>query len=351
MILIGRIPSTSNKLIKGVAMKKLINDPLAVVDEMVDGFVAAYPNYVCKLENQRSIVRVKRNGQRKVGIVIGGGSGHEPAFLGYIGKGMADAAAVGNIFASPPPAPILEVTKEIHSGEGVLYLYGNYAGDCMNFDMAAEMASMENIRVESLQVTDDIASAPAIEREKRRGIAGIFLVLKAVGAAADQGYLLDDVLKVARKANESIRTMGVSLSPCTLPQSERPNFHLGENEMEIGLGIHGEPGVEKGMLKPADQVTNVLLENILTDLPLMKGDRVAVLINGLGSTTYLELFIMFRKVEKVLKQKAVTIYHSFVGEYITSLEMGGCSISIMKLDHELAQLMKYPADCPMFVQN
>lgn len=331
-------------------MKKLINNPDAVVDEMIEGYVAAHSQYVRQLpQNKRSVVSVNAGRKGKVGVVVGGGSGHKPAFLGYIGEGMADGAPIGNIFASPPPDPIYEVTKAVDGGAGVIYLYGNYAGDCMNFDMAAEMASMDGIRVETVVVTDDVASADEIE--KRRGIAGDFLVFKVAGAAAAKGYNLDDVVRAAKKANLNTRTMGVALSPCTIPQTGEPSFVLGENEMEIGLGVHGEPGVKRGEIKPANDVADSLLEHIFADVELQANDRVVVLVNGLGSTTYMELYIMYRRVAQVLAERNILIHRSYVGEYVTSLEMGGCSVSLMKVDDELAELIDYPADCPMFVQK
>ncbi|MGG1312024.1 dihydroxyacetone kinase subunit DhaK [Cohnella laeviribosi] len=332
-------------------MKKLINHPAAVVEEMLEGFVAAHSRYVRQLpHNKRSIVSTNTVRPGKVGVICGGGSGHEPSFLGLIGKGMVDGVPVGNIFASPPPDPILEVTRAVDAGAGVIYLYGNYAGDCMNFDMAAELAGMEGIRVETVRITDDVASAPKSEEDRRRGIAGDFLVFKVAGAAADQGYSLDEVVRVTSKANQVTRTMGVALSPCFNPQTGRPSFELGPDEMEIGLGIHGEPGVQKGKIKPADEVAGELLDRILADMPLSRGDRAVVLVNGLGSTTYMELFIMYRRTAQILAEKGVEIHRSYVGEYVTSLEMGGCSITLMKVDDELARLMDHPADCPMFVQ-
>ncbi|WP_240418328.1 dihydroxyacetone kinase subunit DhaK [Paenibacillus periandrae] len=330
-------------------MKKLINAPNSVVDEMMEGYAAAYPQYVRILpQNKRSIVSVNTSRPGKVGIVIGGGSGHEPASLGLIGKGLADGVAVGNVFASPPPAPILEVTKEIHGGAGVVYLYGNYAGDCMNFDMAVELAGFEDIRVETVRVTDDVASASS--SEQRRGIAGCFLVYKAAGAAANKGLSLDEVVRLASHANDSVRTMGVGLSPCYLPQTGEPSFTLGDDEMEIGLGIHGEPGVMRGPLQTADEVARILFDRIMEDMPMGTGERAAVLVNGLGSTPQMQLFIIYRSIAKLLEERGVRIHRSYVGEYVTSLEMGGCSVSIMKLDDELAELIDEPADCAMFVQ-
>jgi len=334
-------------------VKKLINDPKNVVEEMIEGYVKAYPDYVKQLpENKRAIVTTRKTREGKVGILIGGGSGHEPAFMGYVGEGMADGVAVGNIFASPSPEPILAVTKTIDKGAGVVYLYGNYAGDVMNFGMAAEMAELdEDICVGTAITTDDVASAPKEEKGKRRGIAGEFFVWKAAGAAADFGYNLDEVVRVAKKANENIRSMGVGLTPCSLPQTGKPSFEIGDDEMEIGLGHHGEPGIEKGPLKPADEVADRLVNEILEDIEIEEGDKVAVLVNGLGSTPYMELFIMFRRVEKLLSERGIKIYRSYVGNYITSLEMGGCSITLMKLDEELEKMIDHPVNTPMFVQK
>ena len=333
-------------------MKKLINDPKIVVEEMIDGYVKAHPNYIRRLEeNDRALVTTRPKTKGKVGILVGGGSGHEPAFMGYVGEGMADGVAVGNIFASPPPAPILEVTKAIDKGAGVVYLYGNYAGDVMNFGMAAELAEMEDIQVEMVLASDDVASAPIEEKEKRRGIAGEFFVFKMAGAAADRGYNLEEVARVARKTNENSRSMGVGLTPCSLPQTGEPSFEIGENEMEIGLGHHGEPGIRKVPLESADHVADQLLEPIFNDMPLNGGEEVTVLVNGLGSTSRMELYIIFRRVEQVLKEKGIKIYRSYVGDYITSLEMGGCSITLTKLDDELKKLVDQPVDCPMFVQK
>jgi phosphoenolpyruvate---glycerone phosphotransferase subunit DhaK len=334
-------------------VKKLINDPKNVVEEMIEGYVKAYPDYVKQLpENKRAIVTTRKTREGKVGILIGGGSGHEPAFMGYVGEGMADGVAVGNIFASPSPEPILAVTKAIDKGAGVVYLYGNYAGDVMNFGMAAEMAELdEDICVGTAITTDDVASAPKEEKGKRRGIAGEFFVWKAAGAAADFGYNLDEVVRVAKKANENIRSMGVGLTPCSLPQTGKPSFEIGDDEMEIGLGHHGEPGIEKGPLKPADEVADRLVNEILEDIEIEEGDKVAVLVNGLGSTPYMELFIIFRRVEKLLSERGIKIYRSYVGNYITSLEMGGCSITLMKLDEELEKMIDHPVNTPMFVQK
>ncbi len=333
-------------------MKKLINNPNDVVDEMIEGYIKAHPNQVRRLEeNKRSIVIASETKENKVGVLIGGGSGHEPAFMGYVGRGMADGVAVGNIFASPPPEPIVEATKAIDKGNGVVYIYGNYAGDIMNFGMAAELAEMEeDIDVELVVVNDDVASASSEEKEKRRGIAGEFFVTKAAGAAAEKGYSLKEVADVARRTNERTRTMGVGLTPCYLPQTNEPSFSLEENEMEIGLGHHGEPGVEKGELQQADQVADRLVQDILNDMAMSNGDKVAVLVNGLGSTTRMELYIVFRRVEQILAKQGIEIYRSYVGNYSTSLEMGGCSVTLTNLDEELISLIDAEADCPMYAQ-
>ena len=334
-------------------MKKLINNPQNVVEEMIEGYVKAHPNHIKQLpENDRALVTSKNIKDGKVGVLIGGGSGHEPGFLGYVGDGMADGVAVGNIFASPSPDPILEVTKAIDKGAGVVYLYGNYAGDVMNFGMAAEMADLEeDIQVEMAVASDDVASAPKEEKEKRRGIAGEFFIYKATGAAADFGYNIEDVVRVAKKANENTRSMGVGLSPCYLPQTGKPSFEIGEDEMEIGLGHHGEQGIEKGPLQSADVVADRLVNDILADIEINTGEKVAVLVNGLGSTPRMDLYIVYRRVEQILSELGIEIYRSYVGDYITSLEMGGVSVTLMKLDAELTKTIDHPVDCPMFVQK
>lgn len=334
-------------------MKKLVNDPTNVVEEMIEGYVKAHPNYVRQLpENQRSLVTVSNTPENKVGVLVGGGSGHEPGFLGYVGDGMADGVAIGNVFASPSPDPILEVTKAIDKGAGVIYLYGNYAGDIMNFGMAAEMADLEeDIEVGKAIANDDVASAPKAEQEKRRGIAGEFFVFKVAGAASDFGYNLEDVVRVANKANVNMRSMGVGISPCYLPQTGEPSFEIGDNEMEIGLGHHGEQGIEKVPMSTADDIATRLVDEILQDIDIHQDEEVAVLVNGLGSTPKMELYIVYRKVEAILREKGIQIYRSYVGDYITSLEMGGCSVTLMKLDDELKKAIDHPVDCPEFVQK
>ncbi|WP_274650863.1 dihydroxyacetone kinase subunit DhaK [Paenibacillus humicola] len=323
-------------------MKKLINNPEQVVDDMLAGFLRANAAIVRRSERDpRAVVRVMKEPDT-VGVVIGGGSGHKPAFIGYVGEGMADGVAVGNIFASPSPYPILAAMQDMHQGKGILLIYGNYSGDCMNFSMAAELAEMEGIDVKQIIVGDDVASAPQEEAERRRGIAGEFFVYKIAGAKAQSGASLEEVYATTMKANGWVRSMGVALSPCSLPQTGKPSFTLGDDEMEIGLGVHGEPGVRRGPLLPARDVAKELVQTILSDFDC-SGGEVAVLVNGLGSTSLMELYIMYDNIADELETRNVKIARSFVGEYVTSLEMGGCSLSILKLDDELKELLNKPA--------
>ncbi|MCX7303052.1 MAG: dihydroxyacetone kinase subunit DhaK [Hyphomicrobiales bacterium] len=329
--------------------KKIINDGGRAVDEMLEGVLAAHPRHLRAVAGSpRSIVAVAGPRVGKVGLVIGGGSGHEPTFLGFVGKGLADAAAIGNVFASPPPDPILECAKAVSGGAGVLFMYGNYAGDVMNFDMAAEMAAMDDIEVRTVLTTDDIASAPRDQIEKRRGVAGNFFIFKAAGAACDLLYPLEECERIARKANSRTYTMGVALSPCSLPQTRKPNFEIGADEMEIGMGIHGEPGISRGELKTADQITDEMLDRILAEMAPARGDRVAVLVNSLGSTPLMELYIMNRRVSQRLSEIGVEVHATWVGNYCTSLEMAGASVTLMHLDDEMTTMLDHPCDCAMF---
>ncbi|MBN9073578.1 MAG: dihydroxyacetone kinase subunit DhaK [Rhizobiales bacterium] len=329
--------------------KKLINDGAKAVDEMLLGVLAAHPRHVRALEGSpRSIVARHAPRPGKVGLVVGGGSGHEPTFLGFVGKGLADACAVGNVFASPPPDPIIECAKAVNGGAGVLFTYGNYAGDVMNFDMAAEMLAMDDIEVRTVLTTDDIASAPADQRHKRRGVAGNFFVFKATGAACDRMLSFDECERIARKANDHTFTMGVALAPCSLPQTRRPNFELGEDEMEMGMGIHGEPGVTRGPLKSADAVADEIIDRIFGEMVPSRGDRVAVLVNSLGSTPLMELYILNSRVAQRLADAGIQTHATWVGNYCTSLEMAGASITLHRLDGELQDMLDHPCDCAMF---
>lgn len=329
-------------------MKKMINNPDDVIDELVDGYVIAYPDYIRRTElHQRALIGKKRNPNRQVSILIGGGSGHEPGFLGYVGAGMADGVAVGNIFASPSPIPIQAVTKEIDDGHGVLYIYGNYAGDLMNFEMASEMTEIED-EIETAVVigNDDVASSKDID--DRRGIAGELLVYKAAGAAADFGYDLDEVKRIAQLANDNTRSMGIGLSPCYLPQTGKPSFDLEENEMEIGLGHHGEPGIEKTTIRTAQETVQVVMQNILKEGLYQQNDEVVVLVNGLGATSQMELYIINKEVAAILNERNIKTYKTYIGNFITSMEMGGFSVTLMKVDETLKRCISHPVDCPNF---
>ena len=332
-------------------MKKFINKPEDFVDEMIDGIVAAHPKLLKYIaDNRRCIVNASPNKKGKVGIATGGGSGHLPLFLGYVGDGLLDGCSVGDVFQSPSADNMFEVTKAIDAGAGVLYIYGNYGGDRMNFDMAAEMADLEDIRVEQVVAGEDIASAPKGEESKRRGVAGIFYVYKLAGAMAKELASLDEVKRIADKACANVRTMGVAISPCIVPEVGKPSFHLGENEMEIGMGIHGEPGIRRGPLQTADNIIDEMLPAILKDLPYSRGDEVSVLVNGLGATPREELYVLYRRAAEILKDEGIVVCHTYVGEFATSLEMMGISVSLLKLDDELKRLLFKPARTPFFEQ-
>ena len=326
--------------------KKLINDPFDAVDEALEGFVAAHADIV-ELAEPRVVVRRARAGD-KVGVVVGGGSGHEPAFVGYVGTGMADAAACGNIFASPPPNVILGAIHAANHGRGVLMGYGNYAGDVMNFGLAAQLAIAEGIEVREIQVTDDVASAPRDQAAKRRGIAGDIIVFKCAGAAAEQGLSLTEVERIAAKANGATRSMGVALSACEVPGAGRPTFELPDGEMEIGMGVHGEPGIKRGPLEPADAVARTLVDAIVADIEDRGRGDVALLINGLGATAYLDQYIVYRGARRALEASGLRVVRSQVGEFITSLEMAGVSVTVMLLDDELLSLLDAPANTVRF---
>ena len=323
-------------------MKKLINDPNNVLNDMIDGIVAAYPEYVKKLEGFNVIVRNEKK-KNKVALVSGGGSGHEPAHAGYVGYGMLDGAVCGEVFTSPTPDQVYEAIKATDDGEGVLLVIKNYTGDVMNFEMAKEMAEMDGIKVEEVIVNDDVAVENSIYTAGRRGIAGTVFVHKIAGAKAEMSGSLEEV-----KVISNVRTMGMSLSSCIIPAVGKANFEIGHDEVEIGMGIHGEPGTHREKISSADSVAEQLMSKIFSDIELKGGDEVSVMINGLGSTTNMELFIVNKKVNEILKDKGIEVYKTFVGEFMTSLEMAGCSISILKLDDELKELLEDSADTPAF---
>ena len=328
-------------------MKKLLNNPGNYVNEMLEGLAAAHPESYKRLGTEgRIVVRPDAPVKGKVGIITGGGSGHLPVFTGYVGKGLLDACAIGDVFASPGVDLILEGMHAIDGGAGVLCLYGNYGGDVMNFDMACEMAGMEDLKAASVLVADDVASASHAERAKRRGIAGMVYCFKIAGAKADTMAPLEEVAATAQKAADACHTVGVALTPCILPAAGKPTFIIGENEMEIGMGIHGEPGVRRGPLQTADEVADEMLRMLLADVSLASGDRVSVLCNSLGATPHEELYIVYRVVARRLQSLGVTIVAPLVGRYATSMEMAGMSVTICKLDAELERLLLAPCSCP-----
>jgi dihydroxyacetone kinase DhaK subunit len=332
-------------------VKKLINDPEAFVEEMLDGLLLAHPDELrAASDDRRALVRADAPVAGQVGIVTGGGSGHLPVFLGYVGRGLCSGVAIGNVFSSPSAEQVFAATKATDGGAGVLYLYGNYGGDVLNFDLAADLAEAEDIETATVLVTDDVASAPPEKADTRRGVAGMVLVYKCAGAAAEQGRSLAEVAAVATAANAATRSMGVGLSPTILPAAGKPTFELAEGEMELGIGIHGEPGTRRSTLETADAVTEQLVSALVEDLGLTGGDRVAVLVNGMGATPLEELYVVYRKVHQLLTAAGVTIHRPYVGEYATSLEMAGASITLMRLDDELAALLDAPASSPFFRQ-
>ena len=330
-------------------MQKILNDPEPFVDEMLDGILAAHPDQL-RRPSPRAIVRADAPVANKVGIATGGGSGHLPVFMGYVGRGLIDGAAIGNVFASPSSDDMLEVTRAISAGSGVLYLYGNYGGDRLNFDLAAELAADEGIEVRTILGADDVASAPPDRGGTRRGIAGIVFLYKVAGAAAAAGASLAEVVAVTERAAAGTRTMGVALSPCTIPAAGVPTFELPAGQMEIGMGIHGEPGVRRGPLESADAIARELTGAILADLPYKRGDEVGVLVNGLGATPKEELYILYRSVARILDGEGIPVHRVWVGEYATSLEMAGASLTLIRLDDELRGLLDAPAETPFFVQ-
>lgn len=329
-------------------MKKLINHPENVVSEMVAGFVAAYPKKVKQVPGTNVVVRADAPVQGKVGIISGGGSGHEPAHGGYVGKGMLDGAVAGEVFTSPTPDQVFEAIKAVDGGKGVLLVIKNYTGDVMNFEMAAELAEAEGISVEKVIVNDDAAVENSTYTVGKRGIAGTIFVHKIAGALAETGASLEEVAAVANKVITNLSSLGMALTPCTVPAAGKPGFTLAENEIEIGTGIHGEPGIERGEIKSADEVTDILLNKVVNQLGIGEGDEVAVMINGLGATPLMELYIVNNRISAVLKEMKISVRETFIGEYMTSLEMAGCSITLLRLDQQLAELLNAAADTIAF---
>ncbi len=332
-------------------MKKIINDPYQVVEETIGGILKAYPYHLrMAKDSQRALVRADAPVKGKVGICTGGGSGHIPVFLGYVGPGLLDGVSVGNVFSSPGADDMLAATKEVNGGAGVLYIFGNYSGDVMNFEMAAEMAGMEDIKVEMSIAKDDVVSAPRSEKDKRRGVAGIFFAYKLAGAKADTMASLEEVKAMADRVIEETCSIGVALSPCTIPAAGKPTFTIADDEMEIGMGIHGEPGLERTKLKKADEIADIMSEKVIEDLPFKSGDEVAVLINGLGATPPEELFILNNRIHDNLVAGGLGVYKTFVGEYATSMEMAGASLTLLRLNKEFKVLLDAPAFSPFLQQ-
>lgn len=331
-------------------MKKIINDPEQVVDEMLTGMVMAHPEIV-RVDGFNVLLRKKDRKKDKVTLISGGGSGHEPAHGGFIGYGMLDAAVSGEVFTSPTPDQILEAIKAVNTGKGSLLIVKNYSGDVMNFEMASEMAEMDGIEVEQVIINDDVAVEDSTYTTGRRGIAGTIFVHKIAGAMAEKGASLSEVKRVAQKAINNLRSKGMALSSCTVPSVGKPTFEIAEDEMEVGLGIHGEPGVEKIKIKSAAEIAENLVDSIVEDLPFKSGDEVALLINGLGSTPLMELYILNKSVQDLCRKRGIKVYKTYVDEYMTSLEMAGASVSMLKLDDELKELLDEPADTLVLKQG
>ncbi|KXA95175.1 dihydroxyacetone kinase [candidate division MSBL1 archaeon SCGC-AAA259E19] len=327
-------------------MKKLINEGDKAVDECVEGFLKLNKGTVKRVGDVNAIARREAPIEGKVGIVIGGGAGHEPLFLEFIGEGMADAVAHGDIFAAPSPKVALEATRAADGGEGVLYIYGNYEGDIMNFDMAAEMAESEGIKTETIRVRDDVASAGPENKEERRGISGDLFVIKIAGAKAKTCADLDEVKKTVEKARDNTRSIGIALTSATLPNTGEKTFEIGDDEMEVGMGVHGEPGVERTEIKKAEETTQIMVEKLIEDLPFKKNDEVLALVNSYGATTRLELHIVYNELSKILEKRKIDVYNAEVGAYCTTQEMAGCSITLMKLDEELKRLYNTDVNTP-----
>ena len=331
-------------------MKKVLNIADQVVEEMLQGAVAAHPQYVRRVEGFNVLVRTNSPVNGKVGLVSGGGSGHEPSHGGFVGRGMLDGAVAGAVFTSPTPDQVYEAVKAVDGGKGVLLVIKNYTGDVMNFEMAAEMAAADGVTVDKVVVNDDVAVENSTWTTGRRGIAGTVFVHKIAGAKAETGAELAEVKRVAEKVIANVRSMGMALAPCTVPAAGKPSFILAEDEMEIGMGIHGEPGTHRESIRTADEITEHLLGKVLGDMTLSKGDEVAVMVNGLGATPLMELYVVNRKVAAVLGDKGLKTVKTFIGNYMTSLEMAGFSVTVLKLDAELKELLLAPADTPALVQ-
>lgn len=326
-------------------MQRFFNDPSKVVDEMIKGFLKSHPDIVVATANPRVVKYKGAPVKGRVGIVTGGGSGHKPAFIGYCGRNMVDAVAIGEIFSSPTAQAFLDAIKAADGGTGVACLYGNYAGDNMNVKMAMEMAGDDDIAVKTVVANDDVPSAPKTEPGKRRGVAGEIFMWKAGGARAALGGTLDEVVAAAQKAIGNTRSIGVGLTPCVIPEVGKPGFTIEPGKMELGIGHHGEPGIKVTDLKSADETAAMMVDTILPDLPFASGDEVAVIVSGLGATPVMELYILFNKTFDLLADKGIKVHRAYVGNYFTSLEMMGATLSVMKLDDELKRLVDLECEC------
>jgi len=330
-------------------MKKFINNYENMIDEYLKGFVALHNDKVERKE-ERVVIRKGAPVEGKVGIITGGGSGHDPFLIGSIGKGMVDAVAIGNIFAAPGVQICYDTIKAADSGKGVLVCIGNYSGDLMNFGIAVDMLREEGKDIEVIIMNDDVASAPKDKKDNRRGIAGEIIMFKTMGAMADLGFELKALKKAGDEIIYNTRSLGVAHTACIMPSSGKPSFKIGDDEMEIGIGHHGEPGIKRVKMMSADETTDFIMEKILEDLPFKNNDEVAVLLNGLGSTALSEMYIVFNRAKDILKSKGIKVYRSYIGEYITSMEMGGFSITLTKLDKDTKKFIDHPCDAVHFVQ-
>jgi len=329
-------------------MKKIINNPSNFVEESIVGLIKSHPDvYALAKDNNRVITRANKS-SKKVGIVTGGGSGHLPVFTGYVGKGFLDACAIGSVFASPSVEQMVSAIKNADNGNGVLCIIGNYGGDVMNFEMACEMVEAEGIKTKKIIVADDIASASESEKLKRRGIAGMIFVFKIAGACAETGTSLDDVFNTATEANNNIRTLGVALSPCILPEAGKPTFEINDDEIEIGMGIHGEPGIKREKLRPANDLVDDLYKRILDDSKLTTNDNIAIMINSLGATPLEELYIVSKRVNENLSNSKIKNVKTYIGRYATSMEMAGMSITTLKLSDNLKKNLFAKSECPFW---
>ena len=327
-------------------MNRIVNNPDFVVEDMLKGFVKTHKDIVSTTEDARVLKYKNAPVEGKVGIVTGGGSGHKPAFIGYIGENLCDAVAVGEIFSSPTAKAFLDAIKEADSGKGVACLYGNYAGDNMNVKMAVKMAKKAGITVKTVVANDDVASAPKDQREKRRGVAGEVLMWKVGGAKASMGGSLDEVIAVAQKAIDNTRSVGIGTAPCTIPAVGHPNFQIEDGKMEFGIGHHGEPGINVQDLKPAKDIARQMAKAVIDDMEPEEGSEVAVLMSGLGATPVMELYVLYDEVEEYLKEQGLSVYKVFIGDYVTSLDMNGAALTVLKLDDELKELLDYEAKSP-----